>query len=244
MKQLKALVRWCVSAPYFVLHFIMIFNIITLFPDMFSALSNEGVIARAIQNNIINLNLYQLRDFATNKYKNVDDAPYGGGAGMVLQVQPIRDCLRVITKKSPTTEVIYLSPQGKKLTHNLAVELSQKDNLTLLCGRYEGVDQRIIDHDVDLELSVGDFVVSGGELPAMLVIDAISRQIPGVLGNAESLQDSFMENMLDYPHYTRPAEIDGQKVPEVLLSGNQKLIDEWREQQALLATQRFYQEES
>jgi tRNA (guanine37-N1)-methyltransferase len=155
---------------------------------------------------------------------------------MVMMVQPIRDCLAQIKQKNPDTTVIYLSPQGKKLTHNLAVELSQKQNLTLLCGRYEGVDQRVIEHDVDMELSIGDFVVSGGELPAMVAIDAISRQISGVLGNAASLQDSFVDDMLDYPHYTRPEIIDNQSVPEVLLSGNQAKIDAWRAEQAELAT--------
>jgi tRNA (guanine37-N1)-methyltransferase len=214
----------------------MIFNIITIFPQMFDAIRNEGVIARAIKNDILTLNLYQLRDFSKNKYKNIDDAPYGGGGGMVMMVQPIRDCLAQIKQKNPDTTVIYLSPQGKKLTHNLAVELSQKQNLTLLCGRYEGVDQRVIEHDVDMELSIGDFVVSGGELPAMVAIDAISRQISGVLGNAASLQDSFVDDMLDYPHYTRPEIIDNQSVPEVLLSGNQAKIDAWRAEQAELAT--------
>jgi tRNA (guanine37-N1)-methyltransferase len=214
----------------------MIFNIITIFPQMFDAIRNEGVIARAIKNDILTLNLYQLRDFSKNKYKNIDDAPYGGGGGMVMMVQPIRDCLAQIKQKNPDTTVIYLSPQGKKLTHNLAVELSQKQNLTLLCGRYEGVDQRVIEHDVDMELSIGDFVVSGGELPAMVAIDAISRQISGVLGNVASLQDSFVDDMLDYPHYTRPEIIDNQSVPEVLLSGNQAKIDAWRAEQAELAT--------
>jgi tRNA (guanine37-N1)-methyltransferase len=214
----------------------MIFNIITIFPQMFDAIRNEGVIARAIKNDILTLNLYQLRDFSKNKYKNIDDAPYGGGGGMVMMVQPIRDCLAQIKQKNPDTTVIYLSPQGKKLTHNLAVELSQKQNLTLLCGRYEGVDQRVIEHDVDMELSIGDFVVSGGELPAMVAIDAISRQISGVLGNAASLQDSFVDDMLDYPHYTRPEIIDNQSVPEVLLSGNLAKIDAWRAEQAELAT--------
>lgn len=214
----------------------MIFNVITIFPQMFNAITSEGVIARAIKNNTIQLNLYQLRDFADNKYKNIDDAPFGGGGGMVMMVAPIRGCIREIKKTHPQTKVIYLSPQGKKLNHNLSVELSQETNLTLLCGRYEGVDERVIERDIDMEISLGDFVVSGGELPAMMLIDSVSRQIDGVLGNSNSLNDSFKEGLLDYPHYTRPQEIDGQKVPTVLLSGNDAKIKKWRENQAILAT--------
>jgi tRNA (guanine37-N1)-methyltransferase len=211
-------------------------DVITLFPKMFDAITEEGVIARAIKNKIVGLTLHQLRDYSDNKYRNVDDKSYGGGAGMVMQVKPIRDCIIAIKKNKPKTKVIYLSPQGQKLTHNLAVELSQESEITLLCGRYEGVDERIIEHDIDLEISIGDFVLSGGELPAMVLIDTVARQLEGVLGNKESLNDSFQNGLLDYPHYTRPKEIDGQKVPEVLLSGHQKNIDEWREQQAKLIT--------
>jgi tRNA (guanine37-N1)-methyltransferase len=215
----------------------MIFNAITIFPNMFDAIINEGVIARAIKKNIITINTLQLRDFTDNKYKNVDDTPFGGGGGMVMQVAPIRKCITFIKHTQPHTKVIYLSPQGQKLDAALAQQLSQETNLTLLCGRYEGVDERVIARDVDLEISIGDFVVSGGELPAMVLIDSVSRQIDGVLGNKNSLNDSFQNGLLDYPHYTKPREIDGQKVPEVLLSGNDANIKKWREQQAILATQ-------
>ncbi len=214
----------------------MRFDVITLFPEMFSAIKSEGVVARGIKKSLLSINTWQLRDFSNNKYKNVDDKPYGGGAGMVMQVKPIRDCINKIKQKKPKTKVIYLSPQGKKLTHKLAKELSELDSITLLCGRYEGVDERIIEHDIDMEVSIGDYVISGGELASMVLIDAVSRQIPGVLGNTDSLNDSFANNLLDYPHYTRPDTIDNQKVPEVLLSGHQANIDSWRSEQSIIKT--------
>ena len=214
----------------------MRFDVITLFPEMFSAIKSEGVVARGIKKSLLSINTWQLRDFSNNKYKNVDDKPYGGGAGMVMQVKPIRDCINKIKQKKPKTKVIYLSPQGKKLTHKLAKELSELDSITLLCGRYEGVDERIIEHDIDMEVSIGDYVISGGELASMVLIDAVSRQIPGVLGNTDSLNDSFANNLLDYPHYTRPDTIDNQKVPEVLLSGHQANIDSWGSEQSIIKT--------
>ena len=210
----------------------MRFDIITLFPEMFSAIKEEGVIARAIKKSIISINEWQLRDFSENKYKNVDDKAYGGGAGMVMQVKPIRDCIKKIKEQEPKTKVIYLSPQGEPLNQNLVEKLSSFESLTLLCGRYEGVDERIIKNDVDLEVSIGDYVISGGELAAMVLIDSVSRRLPNVLGNKDSLNDSFVNNLLDYPHYTRPESIDGDIVPEVLLSGNQAKIDAWRLEQA------------
>ncbi|MDA8756140.1 tRNA (guanosine(37)-N1)-methyltransferase TrmD [Candidatus Pseudothioglobus singularis] len=210
----------------------MRFDIITLFPEMFSAIKEEGVIARAIKKSIISINEWQLRDFSENKYKNVDDKAYGGGAGMVMQVRPIRDCIKKIKEQEPKTKVIYLSPQGEPLNQNLVEKLSSFESLTLLCGRYEGVDERIIENDVDLEVSIGDYVISGGELAAMVLIDSVSRRLPNVLGNKDSLSDSFVNNLLDYPHYTRPESIDGDVVPEVLLSGNQAKIDAWRLEQA------------
>ena len=210
----------------------MRFDIITLFPEMFSAIKEEGVIARAIKKSIISIEEWQLRDFSENKYKNVDDKAYGGGAGMVMQVKPIRDCIRKIKEQEPETKVIYLSPQGEPLNQNLVEKLSSFESLTLLCGRYEGVDERIIENDVDLEVSIGDYVISGGELAAMVLIDSVSRRLPNVLGNKDSLNDSFVNNLLDYPHYTRPESIDGDIVPEVLLSGNQAKIDAWRLEQA------------
>ena len=214
----------------------MKFDIITLFPEMFSAIKEEGVIARAMKKSLISINTWQLRDFSSNNYKNVDDKPYGGGAGMVIQVKPIRDCISKIKQSSPNTKVIYLSPQGKKLDQNLVEELATFESITMLCGRYEGVDERVIENDIDFEISIGDYVISGGELAAMVVIDAISRRLPGVLGNEVSLKDSFTDNLLDYPHYTRPEVIDDQAVPEILLSGNQAKIDAWRKEQSITKT--------
>lgn len=214
----------------------MKFDIITLFPEMFSAIKEEGVIARAIKKSIISITTWQLRDFSLNKYKNVDDKSYGGGAGMVMQVQPIRDCIIEIKKKNTKTKVIYLSPQGKKLDQDLVEKLTTYDSLTMLCGRYEGIDERVIENDIDYEVSIGDYVISGGELAAMVVIDAISRRLPNVLGNEDSLKDSFTDNLLDYPHYTRPEVVDGHSVPEVLLSGNQAKIDAWRLEQSIKRT--------
>ena len=214
----------------------MKFDIITLFPEMFSAIKEEGVIARAIKKSLILINTWQLRDFSSNNYKNVDEKPYGGGAGMVIQVKPIRDCISRIKQSSPNTKVIYLSPQGKKLDQNLVEELTTFESITMLCGRYEGIDERVIENDIDFEISIGDYVISGGELAAMVVIDAISRRLPGVLGNEVSLKDSFTDNLLDYPHYTRPEVIDNQAVPETLLSGNQAKIDAWRLEQSIKKT--------
>ena len=214
----------------------MKFDIITLFPEMFSAIKDEGVISRALKNSIISIREWQLREFSTNKYKNVDDKLYGGGAGMVMQVKPIRDCLSKIKEEQPDTKVVYLSPQGEPLNQKLVEKLAAFESLTLLCGRYEGVDERIIENDIDYEVSIGDYVISGGELAAMVVIDAISRRLPGVLGNEVSLKDSFTDNVLDCPHYTRPEIIDGQTVPEVLLSGNQEKIEAWRLEQSIKNT--------
>ena len=216
----------------------MRFDVITLFPEMFSAIKEEGVIARGIKKSLLYINTWKLRDFSNNKHRNIDDAPYGGGAGMVMQVQPIRDCINKIKQDNPNTTVIYLSPQGQKLSHKMAVELSKLDSVTLLCGRYEGVDERIIEFDIDREISIGDYVISGGELAAMVMIDAVSRQIPGVLGNQDSLQDSFTDGLLDYPHYSRPETIDGQSVPAVLVGGHQANIDAWCTEQAEKNTQK------
>jgi len=214
----------------------MKFDIITLFPEMFSAIKEEGVISRALKNSIISITEWQLRDFSRNKYKNVDDKSYGGGAGMVMQVQPIRDCLAKIKELEPETKVIYLSPQGEPLNQKLVEKFAEFDSLTLLCGRYEGIDERVIENDIDYEVSIGDYVISGGELASMVLIDAVSRRIDNVLGNKDSLNDSFIDNLLDHPHYTRPESIDGESVPEILLSGNQAKIDAWRRDQAIKKT--------
>ena len=214
----------------------MKFDIITLFPEMFSAIKEEGVIARAMKKSLISINTWQLRDFSSNNYRNVDEKPYGGGAGMVIQVKPIRDCISKIKQSSPNTKVIYLSPQGKKLDQNLVEELATFESITMLCGRYEGIDERVIENDIDFEISIGDYVISGGELAAMIVIDAISRRLSGVLGNEVSLKDSFTDNLLDFPHYTRPEVIDGQAVPKVLVSGDQAKIDAWCLEQSIKKT--------
>ena len=214
----------------------MKFEIITLFPEMFSAIKEEGVVARAIKKSIISISEWQLRDFSANKYKNVDDKPYGGGGGMVMQVKPIRSCIAKIKEQSPETKVIYLSPQGQQLNQSLVEKLASFNSLTLLCGRYEGVDERIIENDIDYEISIGDYVISGGELAAMVLIDSVSRRLPNVLGNQDSLKDSFTDGLLDYPHYTRPEIVDGQAVPEVLLGGNQAKIDTWRHEQSVEKT--------
>ena len=214
----------------------MRFDVITLFPEMFSAIKDEGVIARAVKKSLLSINTWQLRDFSDNKHRNIDDKPYGGGAGMVMQVKPIRDCIAKVKQEMPDSRVIYLSPQGRKLTHKLAQELSNLESITLLCGRYEGVDERVIETDVDMEVSIGDYVISGGELAAMVLIDAVSRHIPKVLGNQDSLNDSFTNGLLDCPVYTRPEVIDGQKVPAVLLSGHQANIDSWKGKESLKNT--------
>ena len=214
----------------------MKFDIITLFPEMFSAIKEEGVISRALKNSIISIREWQLRDYSSNKYKNVDDKPYGGGAGMVMQVKPSRDCLAKIKELEPNTKVIYLSPQGEPLNQKLVEKLANFESLTLLCGRYEGVDERVIENDIDYEVSIGDYVISGGELASMVLIDAVSRRLDSVLGNKDSLNDSFSNNLLDHPHYTRPETVDGDSVPEVLLSGNQAKIDAWRQEQSIKKT--------
>ena len=214
----------------------MKFEVITLFPDMFKAIKEEGVIARAINKSILSINTWQLRDFSDNKHNNIDDKPYGGGAGMVMQVKPIRDCINKIKQANPNTKVIYLSPQGEKFNHKIANKLSNIDSITLLCGRYEGIDERVIEKDIDMEISIGDYIISGGELAAMVLIDAIGRQVSKVLGNKDSLNDSFTNGLLNFPQYTRPQQIDGQKVPEVLLSGNTASINHWRLQQSIKRT--------
>jgi tRNA (guanine37-N1)-methyltransferase len=203
-------------------------GIVSLFPDMFAAL-NYGVIGRALDEKRLSLSHFNPRDFSTDPHLRVDDRPYGGGPGMVMCYQPAADAIQAAKAKHPDAHVIHLSPQGQPLTHSKAKKLAQRPSLVLLASRYEGVDQRLIDTHVDEELSVGDFVVSGGELPAMMLIDAIGRFLPGVLGDAESAeQDSFADGMLDHPHYTRPEVIGGSSVPPVLLSGNHAAIAQWR----------------
>lgn len=214
----------------------MRFDIITIFPEMFSAL-DASITGRAIENKLIDINYWNPRDFSADKHHRVDDRPYGGGPGMVMLPQPIESTIKKI-RATNNGLLIHLSPQGKPLTQELVQELSSQQEMILLSGRYEGIDERIIEEYVNLEISLGDYVLSGGELPAMVLIDAITRLLPEALGHEDSAsQDSFMQGLLDCPHYTRPEIFNGQKVPDVLLSGDHKKIASWRLQQALGRTQ-------
>lgn len=219
------------------------FDVVTIFPRMFDAIMDEGIVARAAGNGVLEIAIHDLRDHAPDKHRSTDDEAYGGGAGMVMLAEPAFRCVDHI-RALPGREVarpwiIELSPQGKPFDQAKAVELSGREWMVLLCGRYEGFDQRVRDAVVDEEISIGDFVVTGGELPAMIVIDAVSRMVDGVVGKRNSVEaDSFYEGLLDYPHYTRPAEIRGAKVPEVLLSGHFENIRRWRKEQSLAATLR------
>ena len=219
----------------------MFIQAITLFPEMFASITEYGVTGRAYQQKIWQVAAINPRRLADNKLGYIDDRPFGGGVGMVMMAEPLLKSIdfakQNISGSLKKTRVIYLSPQGVSLTHQKTVELSQLDNLILLCGRYEGVDERVLQSSVDEEISIGDFVVSGGELPAMILMDAVLRFVPNVLGEITSAeQDSFAGGLLDYPHYTRPAEFQGMTVPEVLTSGNHALIAEWRLKQSLRRT--------
>jgi tRNA (guanine37-N1)-methyltransferase len=214
------------------------FAAVTLFPEMFEAITGFGISRRAFENGIATLNSINPRDFATNQYKTIDDRPFGGGPGMVMMPEPLEkaiDAARQVVGAG--CKVVYLSPQGKPLTDALVRELAAQPSLVLLCGRYEGIDERVIERQVDLEISMGDFVVSGGELPAMMLMDAILRTLPGVLNDAQSAEeDSFATGLLDCPHYTRPEHYEGMVVPEVLLSGNHEKIRVWRLTESLKRT--------
>ncbi|PRC94992.1 tRNA (guanosine(37)-N1)-methyltransferase TrmD [Solimicrobium silvestre] len=220
----------------------MQFDVITLFPEMFAALTQSGVTRRAFEQKKCALTLWNPRDFTTDKHRTVDDRPYGGGPGMVMMVKPLQAAisaakLRQTEQGFSAPRVIYLSPQGRPLTHQRVMQLGEYSGLVLLCGRYEAVDQRLLDSCVDEEISLGDFVLSGGELPAMALMDSMIRQLPGVLHDEDSaVQDSFVNGLLDCPHYTRPEMHDDVPVPEVLMSGNHAVIEQWRREQALKAT--------
>jgi len=213
-------------------------GVITLFPDMFKAITEQGVSGRAVKNGLIQVQCWNPRDFTHDKHRTVDDRPYGGGPGMLMMVQPLRDAINAAKAAAGgDAKVIYLSPQGRRLDQPGVEELSTNEKLILICGRYEGIDERIITSLVDEEWSIGDYVLSGGELPAMTLIDAVSRLVPGVLGKmASAEQDSFSEGLLDCPHYTRPECLDGESVPSVLLSGNHENIKRWRAEQSLIRT--------
>jgi tRNA (guanine37-N1)-methyltransferase len=215
------------------------FDAVTRFPENFDAITRSGVTRRAFEGQFYELVLWNPRDFSTNAYRSVDDRPYGGGPGMVMMPEPLEKALKAARQRQRSSgvkesKVVYFTPQGRPLDHALVVELGQHEGMILLAGRYEGVDERLIARQVDYEVSIGDYVLSGGELPAMVLMDALIRQLPGVLGAADSAeQDSFVNGLLDCPHYTRPEVYEGVAVPQVLLSGNHAEIDRWRLKQSL-----------
>lgn len=210
-------------------------TVLTLFPDMFPGILNDSIIKRAKENNLIEFEIVNFRDFSTNKHRTVDDTPYGGGAGMLLQVEPIYNALISINGYEKALKIL-LTPQGRQYNQAVVKELVGYDHIILICGHYEGFDERVRAY-IDLEISIGDYVLTGGEIAALAVIDSVIRLIPGVLGSSESyIHDSFYENSLDYPQYTKPREFNGQKVPEVLVNGDHKKIAEWREEKKLART--------
>ncbi|UBO73550.1 tRNA (guanosine(37)-N1)-methyltransferase TrmD [Aeromonas rivuli] len=210
-------------------------GVISLFPEMFRVITEHGVTGRAVKSGLLQIECWNPRDFTHDKHRTVDDRPYGGGPGMLMMVQPLRDAIHAAKQAAGDgAKVIYLSPQGRKLTQAGVTELARDQKLILIAGRYEGVDERVIQTEVDEEWSIGDYVLSGGELPAMTLIDAVSRLVPGVLGDqASAEQDSFTDGLLDHPHYTRPEVLDGLAVPEALTSGNHEVIRRWRLKQSL-----------
>jgi tRNA (guanine37-N1)-methyltransferase len=220
----------------------MQFDVVTLFPEMFRALTDWGITSRAVKQQRYGLRTWNPRDFTTDNYRTIDDRPYGGGPGMVMLARPLEDAIGAAKAAQAEqgverTRVLLMSPQGARLTHERVMQLAQEPGLVLLCGRYEAIDQRLVERCVDEEVSLGDFVLSGGELPAMALMDAIVRQLPGVLNDAQSaVQDSFVDGLLDCPHYTRPEEYEGVRVPDVLLGGHHAEIEQWRRREALRNT--------
>ena len=218
----------------------MRFDVMTLFPDMVMGVLNESIIGRAQDAGHIEIHAHNIRDFSTNKHRKTDDTPYGGGVGMVMTCQPIYDCYKSVVSEIPEgakRRVIYMSPKGRIFNHDIAKELAEYDNLIFLCGHYEGVDQRVLDEIVDEDLSIGDFVVTGGEIPACIVIDAVSRLKDGVLPSSEAYEgESVASGILEYPQYTKPREFMGREVPEVLLSGDHAKIERWRLEEAVRIT--------
>ena len=213
----------------------MWFGVVSLFPDMFQAVTQHGITGRAVTEGLISVNFWNPRDFTHDRHRTVDDRPYGGGPGMLMKIQPLRDAIQAARKAAGAeAKVIYLSPQGRMLDQQGVEELAKCKHLILVAGRYEGIDERIIETEIDEEWSIGDYVLSGGELAAMTLIDAVSRFVPGTLGHKDSaLEDSFADGLLDCPHYTRPEVFEGQAVPDVLLSGNHAQIERWRLKQSL-----------
>lgn len=222
----------------------MQFDVVTLFPEMFTAITQSGITRRAFEQKKCALSLWNPRDFTNDNYRTIDDRPYGGGPGMVMLAKPLESAIvaaksRQTQQDLPSPRVVYLSPQGRALTHERVMQLVAEPGLVLLCGRYEAVDQRLLDRCVDEEISLGDFVLSGGELPAMALMDAVIRQLPGVLNDdVSAVEDSFVNGLLDCPHYTRPEVYEGMVVPPVLMGGHHAEIGKWRREQALLATAR------
>jgi len=209
-------------------------DVITLFPELVEQVIACGVVGRAAEQKLLELHCWNPRDFTRDRHRTVDDRPYGGGPGMLMKVQPLQDAISAVRQQNRDARLVYLSPQGELLTQERLAQQVRLGSVIFLCGRYEGIDERLIQREVDEEWSIGDYVISGGELAAMVCIDAMTRLIPGALGHDESaLQDSFSDGLLDYPHYTRPEEYRGDRVPEVLMNGNHRDIENWREQQAL-----------
>ena len=206
-------------------------NILTLFPEMFSGFTQESIIGRAVEKGLIEINVVDIRDYCYDKHKQADDLPFGGGAGMVMKIEPI---LRALENNHG--KVIYTTPQGKRFNQKIAIDLSKEKELTIIAGHYEGIDERVVENYVDMEISIGDFVLTGGELPAMMITDAIARLVPDVIKKESYENDSFYNGLLDYPQYTRPAEYNGLKVPDVLLSGHHKNIENWRKKESLKRT--------
>ena len=207
-----------------------LFNLLTVYPEFFESFKNHGLIKKGLDRDLIAMNIINIRDYTSDKHKRVDFKPIGGGPGMIVQYEPVREALNKISQ----TKIILLSPQGKPLTQSKLIQLSKENNITFICGRYEGVDERIIENLIDEEISIGDYVLSGGEMPASIIVEGITRLIPGVAENMESIEnDSFNNNLLDYPHYTKPNQIDGMAVPDILLSGNHEKIRRWRRKQSL-----------
>ena len=216
-------------------------ELLTIFPEMFDSFLNASIIGRAREAGLLDIHATDIRPYSQNKHKNTDDYPFGGGAGMLMLAQPIADAMKAVTRPPFQGKRIYMSPRGVPLTQALAQQLSQEEQLVILCGHYEGVDQRVLDKYIDMEISVGDYVLTGGETAAMVLIDCVSRLVPGVLGSAESAGDESFSNdgLLEYPQYTRPRVFEDMEVPEVLLNGDHKKISQWRREQALLATARM-----
>lgn len=214
-------------------------HVITAFPKTFDGFMDESILKRAIQNEQVSITLHHIRDYATDKHQQIDDYPYGGGPGMILKAEPIFTCIEDVRQKYDLndTKVTLMTPAGEKYDQKKAVELSLRDSMILLCGHYKGIDQRVIDEMVDEEISIGDYVLTGGELAAMIIMDSVVRLLPGVIGDIDSaVTDSFQTELLDHPHYTRPVEFRGKKVPDVLMSGNHTNIEKWREDKALEIT--------